>query len=477
MSILERVLGGGSGETKVVDATNLLWQTLYGGPSAKSGVAVNVDSALRVTAVFACLRVLAEGIAQIPLKLIIEDDNGKKKLAKDHPLYRKLWRKPNDFQTSFEWRETKMVHAGLTHGGFDIISRSSRGEVLELLPVMPGNVRVVQSGDYKVSYEISDRNGSLRILPKASVLHLKGPSWNTYSGLEAIVQAREAIGLSIAAEESISRLHSNGARPSGIISTDQKLQPEAFDKIKRSIQEGYSGLQNAFKTMFLDAGMKFQQLSLSPVDSQTHESRKHQIEEVCRVFRVFPQMIGYGDKTSTYASAEQFFMAHVTHTLLPWAERFEQMLAVQLLTEEELDLGYFPKFNLSGLLRGDAKSRAEYYASGIVNGWLTRNEARRLEDLDPLDGLDDPLVPLNMGSTANGQDGTDAGGIDGVNQKLIRLVPQGLLATAIAEQLGLRVLEGKIGRVLSARNEGKLRDARTLIDEVIQQVEEEAAAA
>jgi len=460
MSYLARLVRG-QPETKVLDASALLYDNLFGGPASKSGVAVSVESSLKVTAVLACVRVLSEGIAQLPLKLYQERDDGVKQIAKSHPLYKKLWRRPNGFQTSFEWRESKMLHACLTHGGFDIISRNGVGEVLEFLPVMPGQVRVIQSADYSVSYEISNGAGTRRSYPKASILHLKGPSWNGFSGLEAIIQAREAIGLSIAAEESLARLYSNGARPSGLLSTDSKLEPANLDKIKRAFQEGYAGLQNAFRTIVLDAGMKFSQMSMSPVDSQTHESRKHQIEEICRVFRVFPQMIGYGDKTSTYASAEQFFMAHVTHTLMPWIERFEQMLAVQLLTEEELDAGYFPKFSVAALLRGDAKSRAEYYASGILNGWMTRNESRKLEDLDPLDGLDEPLVPMNMATRAAA--GDPAPGAGKANTKM--------LARAIADQMGAPGLEEKIGRVLSARNEGKLQQARDLLDEVLQQVD------
>jgi HK97 family phage portal protein len=463
MSLLGRAFGGRS-EGKVLDASALTWQSLFGFP-VKSGVSVNTDTALRQSTVFACTRVLSEGIAQLPLKLYQEREDGVKQLAKKHPLYTRLWRKPNDFQTSFEWRETMMFHAVLTQGGHSIISRNSRGEVLEFLPVLPQRVRVIQDAKWNVAYEISDANGAIAMLPKSSVLHLKGPSWNGYSGLDAVVQAREAIGLGIATEESLARLYSNGARPSGLLSTDATLKQEQYDRIKKAFQEGYAGLQNAFKTIFLDAGMKYSQMSLSPVDSQTHESRKHQIEEICRFLRVFPQMIGYGDKTSTYASAEQFFMAHVTHSLMPWIERFEQVLAVQLLTEDELDQGFFPKFSVAALLRGDAKSRAEYYASGIVNGWMTRNEARKLEDLDPLDGLDKPLVPLNMGVKGDPTTDPAAAAVD-----------QKMLARAIAEELGLPQLEAKIGRVLSLKNENKLKQARDLIGEVIDQVDQQAAA-
>lgn len=467
MSFLGKAIGGRL-ETKVLDASALSWDRLFGGPPAKSGVAVNIDSAMRVTAVFACLRVISEGIAQLPLKLQQVSPDGSKRLAKEHPLYKKLFRKPNDFQTSFEWRETMMLHAGLDIGGFSVISRNSRGEVLELLPVLPGRVRVIQDSDYSVKYEISDLAGRVTTLPKSQVLHLKGPSWNTFSAMPAVAQAREAIGLSIAAEENLSRLYSNGARPSGVLSNDKALAPEVMERIRRNFLEGYAGLQNAFKTILLDAGWKFSQMSLSPVDSQTHESRKNQIEEICRVFRVFPQMVGYGDKTSTYASAEQFFMAHVTHTLMPWIERFQQQLDADLLTEDERDAGYEFKFNVSALLRGDAKSRAEYYSSGILNGWLARNEVRRLEDFDPLPGLDEPLVPLNMATQSEKAAAAKTAQPGGADMKAF--------AHELAEELGQPHLEEKIGRVISLRNEKKLKQARDLVDEVLQQVDAQAAA-
>jgi HK97 family phage portal protein len=462
MSILTKILGGRP-EAKA-DFGALTLAALLGGPTSKSGVAVNIDSALRVTTVLGCCRVLAEGIAQLPLKLYRENAKGGKELSRTHPLYTRLWRRPNDWQTSFEWRETMMYHATLTKGGFSFINRNSRtGEVMELLPLLPANVNPVQLENYDVAYQVADKKGVIATLPRASILHLRGPSWNSYSGMEMILQAREAIGLSIAAEESLARLYSNGSRPSGVLATDAKLQPDQLERIKRNAQEAYAGLQNAFRTMVLDGGFKYTQMSLGPVDSQTHESRKHQVEEIARAFRVFPQMIGYADKTSTYASAEQFFLGHVIHSLGPWIERWEQVLMRDLLTEDEVQQGYFAKFSVGGLLRGDAKSRAEYYASGIVNGWLVRNEARRLEDLDPIDGLDEPLVPLNMGTKADAAAQQDAAA---VNQKA--------LIKAIAAELGLpndAEIEKKVGRILSARNEGKLKEARDLIQEVLDQVD------
>lgn len=482
MSFIGRSIG--RVETKVLDASALR-SVLFGGIS-KAGVAVNVQSALKVTAVLACVRVISEGIAQLPLKFKQKNSIGRKRDATEHPLYNILWRKPNDFQTSFEWRESMLVHALLTPGAFSIISRNSQGEVLELLPVQPGRVNVVQAPNYDVTYEISDSSGRVKTFDKKDILHLKGPSWDGFNGLDPMRLGLGSIGLSIATEESMERLFANGSRPSGILSTKGKLQPDEKERVKKNFQDGYASIQNLFKTILLDGDWAYQQMSLSPVDSQTHESRKHQIEEVCRLFRVFPQMIGYGDKTSTYASAEQFFMAHVTHTLMPWIERFEQVLATQLMTKEEVAAGFFPKFNVGGLLRGDAKSRAEYYASGITTGgWLVRNEARDLEDLDPLPGLDEPLVPMNMQTTAQ-QKAAALAATKAPAADPNPVIPDGsdaksiaFMARALAEEmdeLGMSNTEEKIGRVLSLRNENKLKQARDLVNEVLQQVDAQAAA-
>lgn len=393
MTIFRRLFGG---ETKTTDISALTWSALLGANTSKAGVNVNIDSALRVAAVFACVRVLSEGVAQLPFKLIREDADETKTLAKDHPLYPILFRRPNDWQTSMEWRETLVTHAALTHGGFNFINRGVDGRVLELIPLLPQNVKVRQAADWTVTYEVSDREGQVGTFGHDRILHLRGPSWLSYDGLDVLQTARDALGLAIAQDESLSRLHSNGARPSGLLSTDTKLDPKVLDRIKQQWQDTYSGLRNASKTLVLDGGWKYSAMAISPADAQSVESRKHQLEEVARFFRVFPQMIGHADKTSTYASAEQFFIAHVIHSLGPWIERLEQAVSRDLLTDAEVRSGLYPKLMVAGLLRGDSAARSLYYKNGILDGWMTRNEARRLEDLNPLDGLDEPLQPLNM---------------------------------------------------------------------------------
>lgn len=396
MSVFSKLL-----ERKVVDASNLTYSTLLGGLSSKSGVSVNIDTALRVSTVYACCRVICEDIGKLPLKLYMEKDDGSKVLAKRHPLYRVLFRKPNEWQTSMEWRMTMLLHALLGKAGYSFINRSSSGEVLELIPLMPHCVKAVQSRDWSVTYEVSDSKGLIARLPKESVHVVHGLSWDGLSALDVVAQGREAIALAIATEESQARLHGQGTRPGGVITTSQVLAPQTVERLKQQFSDSYGGVANAYKTILLDAGLEFKPWAMTGVDAQHIQTRKHQVEEVCRLFRVFPSMIGFSDKAATYASAESFFGAHVNHTLMPWVTLWEQAIMRDLLTEDEAVDGYQPKFILQGLLRGDAASRANFYASGINSGWLTRNEVRGFEDLNPLPGLDEILQPMNMAPSSS----------------------------------------------------------------------------
>lgn len=357
----------------------------FAGAASKSGVAVNVDTALKVTTVLACARVLAEGIAQVPFRLYRE--NGRSKLpASDHPLHDVIRSSPNEWMTSFDFRETLMYHAVLNGNGCAYIGRIGN-EVRELIP-LTGHVEIEQDRDYGLTYTVSDKDGVIARLPRTSVFHLRGPSWNGYSGLNILKLAREAVGLAIATEESHARFHANSARPAGILSISETLSPEARDRIKKQAQE-QAGLLHAGKTMVLDKGAEWKSMAMSGVDAQHLETRRFQIEEICRAFRVFPQMVGYSDKTATFASAEAFFQAHEKHTLAPWAERWGQVVKRDLIGKER---GLFAKIDLRGLVRGDFKTRTEGYARSLGAGghqpWQTVNEVRELEDLDPIEGGD-----------------------------------------------------------------------------------------
>ena len=391
MKLLDRILG-----RKNFDIIDLAKEWGLSTP-VKAGVRVGMTQALQVSTVFSCIRVLGEGVAQVPFKVkqkkgrVIED-------AVEHPLYDILSAQPNDWQTSFEMREGAVMRAALTGNAYSFINRGSRGEILELIP-LPGAVTCKQASDYTLTYQVTSPQGGQMTFPQEAIWHLRGPSWNGFVGMEILRLAREAMGLAIAAEEHHARVHKNGVAPSGLYSVEGQLTKEQYASLRKWIEEEYGGLNNTGRPMVADRNAKFTPYALKGVDMQHLETRKHQIEEVCRYFRIMPIMVGFADKTATYASAEQMFLAHLVHTLMPWYSRIEQSANAQLLTRADRKAGYYTKFVERGLLRGAMKDEAEYFSKLVMNGVLTRNEARELMDRNPIDGLDEPLTPMNMAAT------------------------------------------------------------------------------
>jgi HK97 family phage portal protein len=388
-------IAAGIVEMKAVDASALTWEKLLGTPSSRAGVAVNLDSALRVSTVLACTRVLAQGIAQLPLKVYRIGERSRKP-ATDLSLYKVLSGRPNEWMTAYEFWEFMMFHAVLTFNAYAYIGWGG-GEVQELIPI-PGAVRVEQRQNYQLVYHLE--NG--QTLTEESVLHLRGPSWNGYEGLDALHLAREAIGLAIATEETHSRLFANAARPGGLLSVEGKLSKETRADLRQRIAEVGEGLNNAHRTLVLDQSAKWHQMAMSGVDSQHLETRRYQIEEICRNMQVYPQMVMSGagaSGTPTFASASQFRIAHVTDSLAPWGRRIEQKIDHTLLRNAP---GLHAKFNFAALMRGDAAERAAFYQSALggarpETAYMTRNEVRELEELDPIDGGDElpnPMAPI-----------------------------------------------------------------------------------
>lgn len=377
-------------ESKATDISALTWSALLGSPNSRSGVSVTVITALKVTTVLACCRVLAEGVAQLPLKLFRVD--GESKIAAtDHPVYKLLYRRPNDWMTSFEMREMMMIHAVLMGNAYAYIGWGTNPvtgvrSVQEIIPLVPTFVTPIQSVDYGLTYNVTDPSGQVTSVARENIFHLRGPSWNGYYGMDAVQMAREAIGLAIATEETHASLHANGAQPGGVLGISGALSPDAKARLVASWKEMQEGVRNRFKTAVVDSAATWTPLSMSGVDNQHLDTRKFQIEEICRALRVFPQMVGYSDKTATFASAEAFFLAHVVHSLTPWIVRWEQTIERDLLQNED---GLIAKFNLQGLLRGDATARANYYKAALGAGgspaWMEVNEIRDLEEMNPVD--------------------------------------------------------------------------------------------
>lgn len=376
---------------------------LFATRNSKSGAAVSWKTALDVTTVLACARVIAEGVSQVPLQLMREKGNTRLP-ATDHDLYPILYRRPNSWQTSFEFRETLAIHLVLTGNAYSFINRGLvSGAIRELVPLEPQMVSVSRANDGTLTYDVQANDGTQQRFPAESIWHVRGPSWNSYLGMEAVYLAREAIGLAMRTEEAHASLHRNGAQIGGTYSIDGALTKEQYQQLSDWIATHHEGAQNAGRAMILDRGAKWFTQAMTGVDAQHLETRKFQIEEICRALRVMPIMVGYSDKTATYASAEQMFLAHVVHTLSPWYQRIEQSINVNLLTEQDYANGVYANFCEEDLLRGAMKDTADYLTTLTNAGILMRNEARALLDKNPLPGLDEPLMPANSMPGANPQ--------------------------------------------------------------------------
>lgn len=416
------VLGYNEPEDKGADSTSLeekgtsdrlsLLTEIAADRADAAGEAVDMDSALKVSAVFACARVIAEDLAKVPCKLYRKASNGSREEAEDHPLFDLLQHSPNDWQTSFEFREQIGLHLALARNAYVFVNRDSKGRPLELYAFEPKSVTVTRHNDYTLTYSISTtgpRGGSSKIaVPAENMWHLRGPSWDGVIGLDAVEQAREAIGLALATERYGSRFFKNNARPSGLLATEQALNSEQVAKLKQQWNDQQAGSTNAHKTAVLPHGLKFQPIASNANEAQWTESRRYQVEEICRFFRVNPVMVMNQANATSYASIEQLFLAHVQNTMMPWFQRFEQSAYKALLTEAEKKQGYFIKLNEKALLRASTEQRVAYYREGITNGWLTRNEVREREDLprsnDPLADLLTPAANLFGGNSTPSTD-------------------------------------------------------------------------
>jgi HK97 family phage portal protein len=394
MSILDRL----PWRKKSAGSFDIL-RELLGRRTSATGKVVSVKTAVEVAAVFACMRVIGEGIAQVPLKLMQESKDGKTKLpAKAHPLYAILNTRPNEWQTSFEYREMLAMHAVLCGNHYSFVNRSNRAGVMELIPFEPGSVTVKRADNWALTYDVRGQDGQSKTFPAAAIWHVRGPSWNSWMGLESVTLAREAIGLSMATEEQQARMQKNGVRASGVYSVEGILKDDQYKALKTWIDDNLGGVENTGKAMILDRSAKWLNTSMTGVDAETLETRRYQVEEICRFFRVNPIMVGAESKNTTYASAEQMFLAHVVHTLSPWFARIEQSIDANLLTEKDRTEGYYSNFVDEGLLRGSMEQKKDALLGYANGGLMTPNEARAKLDLNPdADPASDKLrIPANI---------------------------------------------------------------------------------
>lgn len=393
---IERKSGGGLYERWI--------ELLSAHTKSKAGPSIALKDAFRVSAAFACMRAIStQGCAQVPFKLMQDYEQGglaRKRTARQHALYDVITAKPNRWQTAFEFKETLTMHACM--GNAYAFKNIFRGQLLELILLDPGRCKPVQNEDWSITYKVTGKDGQVKEFSQDLIWHVRGQSWDGFVGLELMTLAREALGLSIALEESHASLHANGLRPSGTYSVEGILDKDQYEPLLKWIkkQAGATG-----SPMILDRSAKWLSQTMTGVDSQHIETRNMQIEEVCRFFGVLPIVIGYsGDKASTYASAEAMFDAHKVLTLNPWFERIQDSANINLLTDKERAQGYYFKFFANGLLRASAKDRADYYAKSLGSGgspaWHTQDEIRAFEDQDPMGGEAAKLPPLINKPTA-----------------------------------------------------------------------------
>ena len=361
---------------------------------ADSGEVVNEKSAMQIATVYACVRLLAESVAGLPLHLyrFSDESAAEKQRATDHPLYKILYRQPNPEMTSFSFRETMMTHLLLWGNAYAQIIRDGRNNVLGLYPLPPDQVEVDRDKQGRIYYiyhaytnEVPGQENKDIIFRRDEIFHIPGLGFNGLVGFSPIAMMKNALGTTLAVEKYGSAFFKNGAQPSGVLEHPGVLKnPE---KIRENWSDVYGGPNNAHKVAVLEEGMQYKAISLPPEDSQFLSTRQFGVNEICRIFRVPPHMV-QDLSHATFSNIEHQSIDFVVHTLTPWLVRWEQTIVKDLLLQEEQDT-IFPKFNVDGLLRGDYDSRMSGYATGVSNGFMSPNDVRRLENMD--------LIPAEKG--------------------------------------------------------------------------------
>lgn len=384
---IKSLFGFGQARDKPVDkAADAGYSFLFG--RTTSGKPVNERTAMQTTAVYACVRILAEAVASLPLHVYEYQDDGGKKLVHDHPLYYLLHDEPNPEMTSFVFRETLMSHLLIWGNAYAQIIRDGAGRVLRLYPLLPDKMDV-QRDDRGNIYYVYSRNsdenpmfkeyGDIR-LKAEDVLHIPGLGFDGLIGYSPIAMAKNAVGMTLACEEYGASFFANGANPGGVLEHPGVLKDPS--KVRESWNSVYRGVNNAHKIAVLEEGMKYQQIGIPPEEAQFLETRKFQINEIARLYRIPPHMVGDLDKSS-FSNIEQQSLEFVKYTLDPWVIRWEQSLQRSLLLPGEKGK-YFIKLNVDGLLRGDYQSRMNGYAVGRQNGWFSANDIREMENMNPI---------------------------------------------------------------------------------------------
>lgn len=379
----------------------------FGSPLFEGGATITPDAVLSIAAAYAAIQLLSRSVAVLPLVLYRRTSDEGRERATEHPLSRVLRLRPNQWQTHFSYWEGSTASCLFDGNSYAQIVRSRGGFILELRPIHPSRVLKIEqlerSGE--LQYEIMAANGERRIFPQSDILHLKTLTTDGFVGLSPITATRRVFQTALTTDEHAQMMFTNRARPSGVLTHPAKISKEAQERLKSSFQANYGG-ENSYKVSVLEEGMTFTPITMSAEDTQFIEQRRFSVEEIARIYGVPPDFIGDLSR-ATFSNIEHMSLRYVTYSLLPWLKKLEEELTVSLLTPEEQE-EYFVEFLVDGLLRGDLKTRYEAYAVGRNNGWLSANDVRRMENMNPIEHGDVYLVPVNMVPAHKLEEITDA---------------------------------------------------------------------
>ncbi|HAY4576679.1 TPA: phage portal protein [Escherichia coli] len=374
--------------------TGTFWEEWFG--TSSSGKVVTADKAIQLSAVWACVRLLSESISTLPLKIYVRHPDGSRKAATDHPAYSVLCRRPNSEMTPS--RFMLMVVASICLRGNAFIEKKFiANRLVSLVPLLPQNMVVKRLTTGALEYKYTE-NGNERVIPVKNIMHIRGFGLDGVCGMMPMKTGRDVIGAAMAVEESAAKIFEQGLQSSGFLSAENALSDEQRERL-RGYMAAFTGSKNAGKIMVLEGGLKYQGVTMKPEDAQMLESRSFSIEEICRWFRVPPFMVGHTTKQSSWASSlEGMNLQFLTHTLRPLLVNIEQEIDRCLLDSDD---DVFAEFSVEGLLRADSAGRAAYYTSALQNGWMSRNDVRRLENMPPIEGGDIYTVQLNLTQLKN----------------------------------------------------------------------------
>ncbi|HBT6883648.1 TPA: phage portal protein [Klebsiella pneumoniae] len=374
--------------------TGEFWQEWFG--TSSSGKVVTADKIIRLSTVWACVRLLSESVSTLPLKIYERQADGSRKLAQNNLAYQILCRRPNPEMTPS--RFMLMIVASICLRGNAFVEKLYIGsKLVSLVPLLPQNMVVKRLDSGKLQYTYTE-NGVKRIIPVERMMHIRGFGLDGVCGMMPTMAGVDVFGAAMSVDEAAAKIFENGLQSTGFLSSKTALNKEQRERLRQNLQS-FIGSKNAGKLMVLENELTYQNVTMNPEAAQLLESRSFSIEEICRWFRVPPFMVGHTTKQSSWASSlEGMNMLFLTHTLRPLLVNIEQEISRCLLNSDE-DL--FAEFSVEGLLRADSAGRAAYYTSALQNGWMSRNDVRRLENMPPIEGGDIYTVQLNLTQLKN----------------------------------------------------------------------------